>query len=165
MPIGSRLFVNCSSAVRSLRMKSMHPSVVTHHSTASRAYCYQLTEPQPVDCQVQSCHSRRPPSFNLSKQYHYILGQNRGDTLAVVPWRSLEVKLQPHALLQALSGVSYVVQSALVSLRKSLATVRFAVCNQDYGASAQEAEADLASAAMGHSAGKTNADSIGWDGF
>lgn len=45
--------VNCSSAVRSLRMKSMHPSVVTHHSTASRAYGR--------DCSISSssCHKRR----------------------------------------------------------------------------------------------------------
>ena len=54
-------------------------------------------------------------------KYHSILGQNLEDTLPVVTWRSLKVKLQPRALLQALSGVSYIVQSALVSLRKSLA--------------------------------------------
>jgi len=37
--------------------------------------------------------------------------------------------------------------------------------NRNYGASAQEAEADLASAAVGQTTGKTKADSIGWDGF
>ena len=38
-------------------------------------------------------------------------------------------------------------------------------CLQSYGASAQEAEAGLASAAVGQSAGKTKTDSIGWGSF
>ena len=50
--------------------------------------------------------------MNLTKQYHPILGQNLGHTLPVVIWRSLKVKLQPRTLLQALSDVSYIVQSA-----------------------------------------------------